>query len=181
MKNGIVFIISVAGILIAASIRETPSEWIDERDGSSYEIVEIGDLIWMRENLRYPTSESISGSAAETNCGEFYEVHEALSICPVGWRLPTLKEVGALVKQQKKKKLNIIDTLQISLCGRIDNGELGKIGLQNTFWLDAALEDGHIQHWHMFGEEYEIHSHNVVNARRQFPVRCVCEKEVLQH
>jgi hypothetical protein len=63
------------------------------------------------------------------------------------------------------------------MCGRIDNKKVNKIGEQNTYWIDSEVENGDVEHWHIFLDKQEIHSHNVVNAKRQFPVRCVCEIE----
>jgi hypothetical protein len=71
----------------------------------------------------------------------------------------------------------LADVLDIELCGRIDYEKHSKPGLQNTFWLNEDLKDGHIAHWHTFQDEQKTHSHDVVNARRKFPVRCVCELE----
>lgn len=70
-----------------------------------------------------------------------------------------------------------LEELRIGLCGRIDNGAYSKKGLQNTFWIDAKLKQGDITHWHIYSQEMKLHSHNVNNAHRQFPVRCVCEAE----
>lgn len=145
----------------------------DERDSNKYITVQIGNLHWFQENLRYQFNNGNDTLINESNCGVFYKVQEAFNACPQGWRLPTEKEVRALIKEEKKGRLNLRDTLNIVLCGRIDYENYEKAGEQNTFWLDAELEDGHITHWHTFGTENEIHSHNVINARRKFPVRCV--------
>lgn len=151
----------------------------DSRDKNVYPYVPIGELYWFQENLRYKTSSSMTLPAddpSETDlCGQFYSVEDAFRVCPEGWRLPTEKETKNLVKADKKGKINLIDTLQIELCGRIDYGKISKIGEQNTFWIFSELTDGYITHWHTFGQNQELHNHNVVEARRQFPVRCVCE------
>lgn len=148
----------------------------DARDQQSYGTASIGELQWMTENLRFETPKAVrvepDGGTAQ-NCGLFYPVSEALDVCPQGWRLPREKEVRALIKSDKKGKLNLMDTLKIELCGRIDSDKYAKSGAENTFWLEDALEDGHIIHWHTFGSEQELHSHNVVVVDRKFPVRCV--------
>ncbi|MCB0707378.1 MAG: hypothetical protein KDC34_18805 [Saprospiraceae bacterium] len=150
----------------------------DVRDGNSYQYIQIDNLYWFAENLRFQTNSSSTWTSEESDmdkCGIFYGVQDAFSVCPDGWRLPTEKEVEFLIKADKKKRINIIDTLQLKLCGRIDNGQLSKIELQNTFWIDTKLIDGNITHWHTFGSKHELHNHNVTNAKRKFPVRCVCE------
>jgi hypothetical protein len=155
--------------------------FIDDRDGNSYATVKIDELLWFSENLRYQTPNSMSvmdsSSRDASVCGEFYLVNEAFEVCPGGWRLPTEKEVKALLKDWRKGKVDLPDTLQIHLCGRIDNENLTRIGEQNTFWIDSELKEGSITHWHVFGSDMKLHNHNVVAARRRFPVRCVCEAD----
>jgi hypothetical protein len=151
---------------------QAQESFTDPRDSAKYQTIQIDDLIWLSENLRFR-----SGNKKDTmlagGCGVFYLVHDAMKVCPEGWRLPTIKEVERLIKKDKKRHLILSDTLNIKLCGRIDTEKHSKYGQQNTFWQMAELEEGHIDHWHTFGEEHKIHSHNVVNVRRKFPVRCV--------
>lgn len=153
----------------------------DPRDGQLYTYTPIGELNWLTENLRFKTDSSVSVDPAldepEISCGEFYSVEESFRVCPAGWRLPTEKEVRVLVKQHKRGRIDVFQVLKIPHCGRIDSGELSKRGLQNTFWIDAELKDGYIMHWHMFGNSFELHEHNVTVVQRKFPVRCVCEVE----
>ncbi|MFK7758182.1 MAG: FISUMP domain-containing protein [Flavobacteriales bacterium] len=152
--------------------------FIDQRDQNQYHYIELNGLNWMTENLRYNTEASMCVNEESDkcfSCGEFYLVEEALSICPVGWRLPTEKEVKGIIKLDKKKKIDLKELLNIDLCGRIDKRMHGRLGEQNVFWVNAPLKDGIIAHWHITAEEQHVHSHNVVNAERQFPVRCVCE------
>ena len=144
---------------------------VDSRDKQEYNVVEINGLIWMQENLRYKSENSVS----IINCGEFYAVNEAINVCPSGWRLPKRKEVKSLEKFIKKNRISLLDTLHIELCGRIDDNKHSRINEQTTFWLEEELHEGEIMHWHIFGSEIELHSHNVVQAKRQFPIRCVSE------
>ena len=159
--------------------RSYPQEFIDDRDQNSYQLITLHDLQWFAENLRFQTPNSMtvmdSSSMDSAICGEFYLVDEAFKVCPEGWRLPTEKEVKSLIKAWRKGRVDLLDTLHIKLCGRIDNENLTRIGEQNTFWIDAELKDGSITHWHVFGSNLKLHNHNVVVARRRFPVRCVCE------
>lgn len=152
----------------------------DIRDGNKYEFIELNGLKWFTENLRFQMPESMCVSDDETlcaECGQFYLLEEAFAACPEGWRLPTLTEVEGIIKLEKRNKLNITETLNIKMCGRIDNKTVNKIGEQNTYWIDSEVENGDVEHWHIFHDKQETHSHNVVNAKRQFPVRCVCEME----
>ncbi len=167
-------------ILLMTSLFRTGDNetYLDKRDNNEYLIQTIDDLKWLGENLRYKTSASLcvsADSAVCQACGQSYNVEDALEVCPEGWRLPTENEVKALIRLQKKGRVDIIKDLKIELCGRIDNGKAGKYGEQTTYWIDSELKDGSITHWHIFGNKQELHTHNVVQAKRQFPVRCVCE------
>jgi hypothetical protein len=153
------------------------STFKDPRDSNEYELVQIGELNWFGENLKYQFNNGNDTLIRESNCGVFYGVENALKACPQGWRLPTEKEVKSLLKEEKKGRLNLVDTLNIVLCGRLDSDVYAKMGEQNTFWINAELEDGHIVHWHTFGTENSMHTHNVTVARRKFPVRCVSESD----
>jgi hypothetical protein len=155
--------------------QENTKIFTDKRDGNTYSIVQLNELLWLGENLRYRSPSAKDTLAGMEGCGLFYLVEDAKNACPKGWRLPTKKEVSALIKADKKGKIHLSDTLNILLCGRIDYDKHAKQGEQNTFWLNESVENGHVTHWHTFGKENELHSHDVVNAKRKFPVRCVCE------
>lgn len=153
----------------------SPNYFIDERDGEKYALVELNGLFWFKENLRYRSASHKDTLISEGKCGVFYLFEDAKHACPEGWRLPSEDEVKSLIKADKKGKMTLTDTLSIELCGRIDYEKHGKPGLQNTFWLNEELHEEHVNHWHTFSNENKIHSHNVIQARRKFPVRCVCK------
>lgn len=65
----------------------------DPRDGQVYGIKRIGNLTWMKENLRF---DAPAGSLCFDNddeacadLGMLYTYDAALKACPAGWRLPT--------------------------------------------------------------------------------------------
>ncbi len=73
----------------------TDSPFTDSRDGKVYEVVQIGNQIWMAENLDYQMTGSSCYQDSSTNCtqyGKLYSWNAAKSACPSGWHLPGDKE-----------------------------------------------------------------------------------------
>ncbi len=64
--------------------------FLDSRDGERYSYVEIDDLYWMTENIRY----NVEGSKLNPDnpsplYGRLYNWKQATKACPEGWRLST--------------------------------------------------------------------------------------------
>ena len=97
----------------------------DERDGTKYKTVKIGNLEWMAENLNYgdsiqtPTLAGKSWSTSDFNekyNGSFYLYDisrsriytrdAAMQACPNGWHLPNNEEWMQLIAVVKSKKLD---------------------------------------------------------------------------
>ena len=72
----------------------------DSRDGQSYDVVKIGNLTWMAENLNYATEASVCPDGDSRNCkrlGRLYTWSESKTVCPEGWHLPTKSDFEALM------------------------------------------------------------------------------------
>lgn len=69
------------------------TSFTDSRDSEVYGIKKIGNLTWMKENLRFDMpNASWCFDDDEENCaelGRLYTFQSALKACPAGWRLPT--------------------------------------------------------------------------------------------
>lgn len=118
---GVVLSLFAFGSIVACS-----ESFTDERDGQSYDVVEIGGQTWMAENLNFdigaagasgaasvasvPGAASVASAARNAasfcpegdarNCskyGRLYTWDAAQNACPMGWRLPTREEFESLV------------------------------------------------------------------------------------
>ena len=103
-------------IFYKPTIEETTSgTFIDSRDGNEYNWVQIGDQIWMAENLAYLPSVNMVADGSEDAAGSYYYVYgyngtnvaaakatdnyatygvlynwtAACNSCPAGWHLPS--------------------------------------------------------------------------------------------
>ena len=92
-------------LAIAAStflLTACSESFTDSRDGRSYNVVKIGDLTWMVENLNYETETSACPDGDSRNCkrlGRLYSWAEAKTVCPEGWRLPTSADFAQILAQ----------------------------------------------------------------------------------
>jgi uncharacterized protein (TIGR02145 family) len=106
----------------------------DPRDGNVYKTIQIGNQIWMAENLAYVTTFSYSYQYPKEvgksglyhfeddtlSCrkyGRVYTWEAAMNACPVGWHLPTKTEFDTLFLLAGRDKYLVYQAL-------IDGGSL---------------------------------------------------------
>ncbi|MFN6947020.1 MAG: FISUMP domain-containing protein [Cytophagaceae bacterium] len=91
------------------------SKLVDQRDGKEYNIVTIGEQVWMAENLNFePEEDSYCYDLESEKCDEFgrlYTWEVATEVCPTGWHLPSgpewdvlIEEIGGLTGNASKLK-----------------------------------------------------------------------------
>ena len=76
-------------------------------DIKNYKTVNIGDQVWMAENLRNPhiPHKSVDNKAAnDQDLGYIYTWDNAMIACPPGYHLPTRSEFEALLEYVEKNK-----------------------------------------------------------------------------
>ncbi|MEM7659183.1 MAG: FISUMP domain-containing protein [Bacteroidota bacterium] len=177
-------------------------DFIDRRDGQTYETVAYAGLRWMAENLRYETAGSFCYRDSAELCqtfGRLYPFEDAFTACPEGWRLPTPKDWRRLRRALETNKADGIimpgwwedprfdgatneTDLSILPAGRRDEkgphwreSKYAELGVSASFWLDDPKRE---KHWHIRWGKNQMHKHDHLQDQgRYFSIRCVCEPE----
>lgn len=90
--------------------------------------VEIGDQVWMAQNMNKKTPRSKCYENSEKNCAKFgrlYPIEEARKVCPAGWHLPSgkeFKQLGKFVKESKALRSRNFDEWGRGMEGSDDFG-----------------------------------------------------------
>ena len=101
--------------------------FMDPRDGKEYRTVQIGESVWMRDNLHYDAqfSKKKNDFVEMKKEGMTYSWWNAREACPAGWRLPTKKDFMYLKSYYENER-------------HLLPGGVSKLDLEsiyyNTFW-----------------------------------------------
>lgn len=172
----------------------TDSPFTDSRDGKVYEVVKIGNQVWMAENLNYQMTGSWcyqDSSAYCTEYGRLYSWNAAKSACPSGWHLPADKEWKDLEMNlgMSLEEADAIDQrgtdegMQLKtggnsgfdlLFGGIRNasGVYTKMGTGGAFWTSTEYNTTHSWYRGFSDAESRIHRY-YFDKDMGFSVRCV--------
>jgi len=171
---------------------DLPNVITDSRDGKTYKIVEIGDQVWMAENLAYKANSGCwaydDDNSNVAKYGYLYNFETAKNVCPNGYHLPTddeWTELADFVGDDAGKKLkatsgwdsngNGVDEFGFSaLPGgyRSYRGSFYTAGYNGGWWSSTA-ESSSNAWFRSLGYDYDFF--NRLNSHREsgFSVRCV--------
>lgn len=172
----------------------------DSRNGQTYNIVRIGNQVWMAENLNYYTSSGSwyynydSISYAETY-GRLYDWETAQNVCPAGWHLSwyldwselidylgdsqtaggKIKETGYDHWDPPNTGATNITGFTALPAGKKDfEGGFYHMGYYAKFWTPAQFDEG-------WGRTFEVRSDSerlfggTTSNQTAFSVRCVMD------
>lgn len=74
--------------------------YTDDRDGKTYRMVKIGNLVWMAQNLNFECEDSFCYDDKPENAekyGRLYQWKSIKAACPVGLHLPSDDEWNAML------------------------------------------------------------------------------------
>ena len=102
LTASIIFVLmgSISGMFSELSKRDMFGTFIDSRDGKVYKTVQIGNQLWMAENLAYNSGPGCYVVGEVEKYGFLYDFDTARNVCPAGWHLPSNEEWTILINYQ---------------------------------------------------------------------------------
>ena len=108
IKTGMKKIFSAFIFFVIFTCLYGQNKFIDKRDGNVYRTSTIAGVTWMTENLKFKAKVGAFYFDNDTNnipgYGALYEWKTAMSVCPVGWHLPSGAEFRTLANQFEQKE-----------------------------------------------------------------------------
>lgn len=172
---------------------------VDSRDGQVYKTIQIGEQVWMAENLNYTDSnktESLMGNIAcranlnnATDCsgtyGTNYNWNAIANACPAGWRIPTGKDAQTLIDfvgNENVQKLISSNDLLESYKGSNDVGFSAIPSMSNgvaEFWTSFVYDGSALVLTLWNGEDessLSLSQNASISGNSYYPIRCIQSK-----
>ncbi|MEL6987899.1 MAG: FISUMP domain-containing protein, partial [Bacteroidota bacterium] len=162
--------------------------FVDERDGKVYQTIDLGETIWIAENMKFKTQRSEEHFIEHSETaydGYYYPLEEVTQVCPDGFRIPNITEWEEYIRLIYKERKNTVDDLEISRLkkkgnelviaetsntfdslnilnirdhGHTQNGEIFALGSFNM-WITHDSSEDPKYHLHLDDEGFSIHTH----------------------
>ena len=147
--------VTVVGLIVMCHSLTAQTSFIDTRDRSKYEIFEIGDKLWLKENLRFKTPTSWCAEHPESAAcayGNYYYPTDLINVCPDGWRVATwfdykraLKDIAAYYEltdslKYEESKLPLYRNLKLegeTITGLTLIGDSAFFDMATTGWIEG--------------------------------------------
>lgn len=157
---------------------------VTDIDGNTYKTIQIGNQIWMAENLK--VTKDVQGNKIASYIpynnehliavyGRLYNWETALKVCPKEWRLPTANDWFTLLNTLDKN----IDNPYVE--GKVISEVGGKLKSTKDLWLTpnikatnlsgfSAQPSGYFQNgnWRLLGSTTNFWSATEGNAQQSF-------------
>lgn len=192
----IVFILSVAFGTFTTSNAQLKGTFTDIRDGNTYHWVQIGEQVWMSENLAYKPSNGnwwlYNNNPFYTNkVGFLYDWQTAMAVCPPGWRLPEDSEwtklenhlggshiAGTRLKATNGWSNNGNGTNDVGFSAlpggmRKQFGEFSYMGITGRWWTSTSHNDDMAIYLRLYFHTSAVKDHEI--KKSGLSVRCIRE------
>lgn len=184
--------IKVSGDLDSSYIDKIPHSYGSLKyEGETYRTVNINGVTWMADNLNYNADGSHCYNGDKEKCKEYgrlYTFETAKSVCPEGWRLPTINDFSQLIQIAKtsselrstsgwnsnaSKGLNSWG-FDAKAAGGRESGDYFDLNSSAYFWLNGKTSDGNASAMWIsyYNSTPSLVTYNVSN---EYSVRCVKE------
>lgn len=157
--------------------------YTDERNGNIYELIKVGEQVWMSQNIDFETPDSRCYDDKKSNCekyGRLYTYEAAKYVCPDGWHLPSDGEWQAMIVQLEKEREGRTLTQEEKKNGF--NTDLAGWGSNSGnyynkkeigFYWTSTVKAGNFAWYIYINSLSNDFSKNYHNINKAFSVRCV--------
>lgn len=149
-----------------------------------YKTIQIGEQIWMAENLNIKTKDSYCYKNLPENCktfGRLYSWKKALQVCPEGFRLPTDEDwtvlsdsVGGKDVAGYKMMMGGETKFNVLLAGNYNKtSNIFSYQFQNAYFWTATPFSETASWMRQFSAEQANINRSTVKKHYYFSVRCI--------